>query len=817
MRHNNRSSTRDRLRRLAVGATILAILSGLGAPSATAAPQLQSAASTVVDRVKQQANPQTDWPWVIRIHAVKIRSGGFVYSAGTGVLINERTVLTAAHVVEGMLDATIHAGRDYYGTVDQIRAPVRVDRIDNLGANGDLVALYLTEPIILTSYAPVNPGYLPFPHNFPGQAAQPVAQESIRGAGMGQRPGAPSFYVTAVIDRFHQYNARTFAQQQDALYPSGRIVLANIDHTTGVVNTGDSGGLVMIDGRGVGLAVGGEEDSIWSPPTYLSFVPFGDSPEFMNRAMAPPIGSVNTGPSGSHPALEEPDEVTAAWYSCTCGLCHGARQRSVPEPGESEEPREDGAAESEAGSCSATGFRVFYQPVKDASGGAWAGAHQVDVADPSARETKLTLPAGTGEQLWRTTVVPLIDGQPVHVDAQTGLPFASHSGDLVGSTTGQYSMPTGLRVVPTGTEGMVRASWDATVTAPGAPKLAGYHVFVRSTSVTAVGLEWGSWMSPSNGGITDQTTTTFNVSEAGTTGPWQTVVLPYYEQADQTVLVGADETGKPIDTDAAERGVLVNTPKPRGQVPQPGTDSEVVYVTAGTVGESSITALFDGVAPRVAPDAKQEAYGTVEWEWSESKDGIYSAEGEWSALSGQNTTTLRFGTDGHPADQRDTGWFRLKATNSLGTAYSIPVEVKIGDWVAPRVLGQSPDPFGLTVGSTTTSGDAQISVRFTTNPGAGAQATEPEVEWKKRDLANDGWEPADLSRLATLVTSDGPPDQHQRIATLVFGRDTEGGPGPPSEADTGTYIAQITTTYADGSAHVTNSLPVQVTIGPPHN
>ncbi|PHM48182.1 hypothetical protein Xmir_02520 [Xenorhabdus miraniensis] len=723
-------------------------------------------------------NPQLQYPWAVRVVISFVESGQRYHSIGGGVVINSRWVLTVEHVAHFLpqhhcpdedLTIQVYSERDPNG----MPIPANSYLSDNVvgvveceeAADMDIMALHLERDLHLLEYAPLNRFYQPRLRTDPDpHGVSLVEPEQIQGFGFG--PEASSVNPLVSSNRFHRFAATTETVRPDPLL-GGREIFASINPGEGATTMGDSGGPIMIDGQVVGLLTGGAPDV--PVPTYVAFTPLGDTGDFLDRLL----------PEAASTSLV----TTGALLSVVWNSAHGAGCGWHSTLGDN------------FVDCDLSGWRVFYQPVKD--GPSWSGALSKDVGADERKAEIPRLPKYQRDVLWRATVVPLIKGKPQRVGAD-GVPAATTAGSFVGSATAEYTMPTNLKVIPedsTG-QGYVRVSWDAAQGVPDVPAAAGYRVFFRGKTASD---SWSSW---SNAPDTDKTEAVIPVTKSTSKGPWQVVVLPFYNapQIKQTVLIGADKGGLPFETDATERGKLVDKPVLMGQFPDPG---KTTYVTIGTVGEVSVMGVFTNVEPAAK-------VGSLQWEWSASQKGPFSSAGDWSRLQGQNSAQLVFGTPDHPAATKDSGWYRLKATNSLGTTTTGVVRVDISDKVLPKVLDQSPAPYSKVVGYTDSVGDAEVEVLFTANPAPSKAA----VVWEKLDPKTGRYTP-NLSKAAQAspLQSFGTAKDHQYIASLIFGD----GNTYPTKDDSGWYIIYITTQFSDGSTHEAYSLPVFVSIGAPIN
>ncbi|PHM30111.1 trypsin-like serine protease [Xenorhabdus innexi] len=725
-------------------------------------------------RVENHApvDPNPEDPWVVRIviRYVDRDSGEDAYRVAVGIAISSRWVLTAEHIDESIND---DPNEEYAMEVYHRRTPGGrpitrpesghfVDRINPIGMHGDLQALHLETELELLFYAPLNLYYQPRYSSGSGEHRRisPVEPDSIQGMGFGGDEGDLVNYLV-VPNRFHRFEATTVDY-----VAAGAEMSATITPGRGSTTDGDSGGPIMFQGSVIGVISGGMPPNA-SVPNQVAFTLLSNSREAI-QSLIPETASTSLATTGALLSL-----IWTSQHNEGCGWFSLLNDNS------------------ETTAC-LTGWRMFYQEMKD--GPSWSGASSKDVNDPKARELEIPLPGDKKDALWRATVVPLINGEPQRV-GKDGYPEANLPASLVGSGTSQYTMPINLKVVPQGgMTGITHVSWDAAHVASGARPAAGYQVFFQSKSSGG----WSPWQSSK---ATDRTEGDIQLTQSSSTGPWRVVVLPYYDdpQSQKTVLVGADEKGHPFEVDATERGVLVDKPRLMGQFP---TAKKTVYVTTGTVGKVALTALFNYVDPAAQGNS-------LIWEWSSTgQKDTFTSGSSWSALSSQNSTRLVFGTQNSPARKADSGWYRLRATNTLGTTTSDAVHVIISDQVLPQVLDQGPVSYGTVVGYTDSAEDAVIEVLFTAHPAP----SHAQVMWKKLDPATKKYTPDLSKRLFSLpLQSYGKEKAHQHIATLVFGQKNI----YPTEDDSGWYIAHIKTTFADKSEHEAYSLPVFVSIGAP--
>ncbi|WP_446471402.1 trypsin-like serine protease [Xenorhabdus stockiae] len=718
-------------------------------------------------------NPQL-FPWIVRIIVTYTPIGSPIRRrvVGSGIVVSPHWVLTVGHLNPHDIDND----EEQFFYVYQLRRHGRpltepswwhpdyepglyVDEIRNRGSLGDFMALHLEDPLVLRSYAPLGLFYqLPITEGN-------LEPQQVTGFGFA---GLSRDNPLLVPDTFHSFLATTERVQPDE-YHGGREVLAAFEPRWGSSAQGDSGGPIMFNDPQhglvvIGLITGGEPLGV-SPPSHTTFVPLEDNLSFIESLRLESI------------SLGQPITISN-FFLFTLGWSIARWQGPGGSGG-------SGVANSAISDADLSGWRVFWQKVKD--GASWSDAKHKDILDPKTKKIELEVEQNA---LWRATVLPLI-GDPPQLVGKAHFPEANLPKSLVGSTADKYTMPTNLKVIAANNAGKnsVHASWDEALAASGIPA-AGYRVFFQGKTAS------GAWSSWSHLPDMDKREVVFQVTSATDIGPWRVVVLPLYTLPNVTAVVGADEHGNPFAADADTRGVQINKPILTCQFPEP---EETLYITEGTIGSGSVTALFNSVDP----DTKE---GSLQWEWADSADGKFIPGGRWVGMSGQNSVQMVFGTKDDPATENNSGWYRLRATNNLGESISQPVHVVISNQVIPLLLDQTPVSYGEAVGYTNSAGDAEIEVLFTAYPAP----TNAQVMWEKLDPATQKYTPNISDRLFSLpLQSYGKEKEHKYIATLVFGQEKT----YPTEEDSGWYIAHIKTTFADKSEHETYSLPVFVSIG----
>ncbi|PHM65638.1 hypothetical protein Xsto_01787 [Xenorhabdus stockiae] len=717
-------------------------------------------------------NPQL-YPWIVRIiiRYTEEESHQRVRGVATGIAISPHIVLTALHVYPDNddpnedLSIRIYWRRNYLGRPanPDYGISIEYDNFIEEGRDGDIIALRLSTPLHLTSYAPLGLFY-----RLPISPDGNIAPVEIMGFGFGAGSGDRRANTVIPPDTFHGFRA-TLDRVQPNVLRGGREVWAAFGPGTGSSTYGDSGGPIMFNDpqRGpvvIGLISGGEPPGS-STPTHIYFTPLEDNIALIEYLQ---LESVSIGYA-----------IIIATFFLSWRRAHFRYGGGSGGSGRSS------IADSSISNPDLSGWRVFWQEVKD--GTSWSSAKYKDILDPQAEKAELKVEQGA---LWRATVLPLI-GDPPQLVGKNHFPAANLPSSLVGSITDKYTMPTNLKVIAANNAGKnsVHASWDEALAASGIPA-AGYRVFFQGKTAS------GAWSSWSHLPDTDKREAMFQVTSATDIGPWRVVVLPLYTLPNVTAVVGADEHGNPFAADADTRGVQIDKPILFSQFPKP---EETLYITTGTIGSGSVIALFNHVNP-------EEKEGSLQWEWADSADGTFIPGGRWVGMSGQNSVQMVFGTKDDPATENNSGWYRLRATNNLGENISQPVHVVISEQVLPQLLDQTPVSYGEAVGYTNSAGDAEIEVLFTAYPAP----TNAQVMWEKLDPATQKYTPNISDRLFSLpLQSYGKEKEHKYIATLVFGQEKT----YPTEEDSGWYIAHIKTTFADKSEHETYSLPVFVSIG----
>jgi len=314
------------------------------------------------------------------------------------------------------------------------------------------------------------------------------------------------------------------------------------------------------------------------------------------------------------------------------------------------------------------GYRVFY---KYASGDdSWQRANAKDVMGLTTDLAVLDLlPSDTS--VWKFTVLPLAwdasHNKTLVLGAKSLTEQYPPDGDRGGCTAwGTYTYAFPYALAARGAKhGEVALSWAPTEYIEGHPDIAAYQIFAKLASD---GDSWSSavtaWADPGAVGII--------LSPLDST-EWVFTILPVVDDT----IIGAGPDGLPLPGSQSNISVGYAPPQVAGQYPNPAAQVFVPLFGAG-----SISARF----------VNSDAGTTYQWEYSATADGVYAEDRDWSHTNGGTGSTLWFG--GLAANGRvnpaDAGWYRLKATNGLGTGYSEPVHVVIEGTRAPILIDQSP-------------------------------------------------------------------------------------------------------------------------------
>jgi hypothetical protein len=325
---------------------------------------------------------------------------------------------------------------------------------------------------------------------------------------------------------------------------------------------------------------------------------------------------------------------------------------------------------SNFGGYGLAGYRVFYKYASD--GDSWARAITKDVQGMTTQLARLDVnPSDT--TLWKFTVLPLAWTDASHtatsvMGAKSQTEQYPPDGDRGGSTawgTFAYAFPYALSLSSASANGVV-LSWAPTEYIEGHPDISGYQIFLKSASD---GDTWSNaitaWADP---GATSTILSPLNADE------WVVTILPMV--GDTILGVGSD--GLPFPGAQSNMSVRYAPPQVVGQYPNGAGQAFIPLDGAG-----SISARFtnSGVGT------------TYQWEYSVTPEGAYGSDRDWSHTNGGTRPTLWFGgldAPGGQAQASDTGWYRLKATNGLGTSYSQPVHVVIDTSDVPVLMDQSP-------------------------------------------------------------------------------------------------------------------------------
>lgn len=312
-----------------------------------------------------------------------------------------------------------------------------------------------------------------------------------------------------------------------------------------------------------------------------------------------------------------------------------------------------------AGGCSLlSGWRVFWK--RAGSGVSWVGAQYRDlsVAAVSWVPTGFDVLSGVAYQV---TVLP-VDGDGKLVGSSDGKwPDDGDGSNGFVMLSTQYAVPSNTRVdVGSGVPaGKVRVSWDASSRSSDAPLVKGYKVFVHGDGGS------GGWNDGSTPLEVDGSKTSA-VVDAGF-GAGRVTVLPVL--ADGTVF-GAGPDGYPLPGNGSNTFARFGAPEVSWQGPG-GEQTEYGFV--GQVGVHGVSVAID-----------HGDGASYQWVYSASKDGSYSSGGQWGFTAGSGndgkagSPVLLFGVKGKTARAADSGWYKVRVSNSLGSTESKPMHVMIG-------------------------------------------------------------------------------------------------------------------------------------------